>query len=146
MVMSLNHWQLGPYLSNMAYPGERKNSPQYWNQGFYLWASGRPHVASEFVNLLRPNMTQKYNFVYSLQNILFFSFPFLTWDLQQLTLFRPGGSLRTPPPSQRFLPITLRAFELIPSNLVTFLKFSGKVGEIKKISKLATMITWFEYD
>ena len=39
MAISLNHWQLCQYLSNMSYPRECKNSLQYLDQGFYLWAS-----------------------------------------------------------------------------------------------------------
>ena len=54
------------------------------------------------------------------------------------SLFKPG------PPSERFLPITLTVFEVIPCNLVMFPKVNVKLGEIKTCSKLATIITWFE--
>ena len=60
-----------------------------------------------------------------------------------LTLFRPGGSLGTPPPkvfvhnSQSFWDNSFEIWWL-------FLKFIGKSSKILKFSKFAAMITWYE--
>ena len=56
-----------------------------------------------------------------------------TWTY--LTLFRPGGSLGTPPP-QRFLSITLRAFEIILWNFVTFPKIYWEIRWNLKFFKI----------
>ena len=46
------------------------------------------------------------------------------FEFGMLTLFRPGGSLGTP---QKFMSITLRAFEIIFLNLVTFPKIYWEI-------------------
>ena len=50
-------------------------------------------------------------------------------------------SVRTP---LSFSPWTLRPFEGTFLNFVTFPKFYMKSGKLESLSKLATMVTWFE--